>query len=148
MPELPEVETVKNTLLKEVKNKAEIIEQLCRLLENQNIVDQSYFDSVKTREKLAKTNMNNLFAIPHPMSPCSDQTKVAVAILDKPVLWNDDNESVNIIFMLSIRSGEQRDIEHLYDLFINIVNDTKLQQDILYSDTYENFIKVISRVSQ
>lgn len=133
---------------KEVKDKAEIIEQLCRLLENQNIVDQNYFESVKTRESLAKTNMNNLFAIPHPMSPCSDQTKVAVAILDNPVLWNNDNESVQIIFMLSIRSGEQQDIEHLYDLFIDIVNDSKLQQDILHSETYENFIKVISKVSQ
>lgn len=127
-----------------VKNKNEIISQLCRLLESQNIVDETYFESVKTRESLAKTNMNNLFAIPHPMSPCSDITKVAVALLEEPVIWNDENESVQIIFMLSIRAGEQQDIEHLYDLFIDIVNDSKLQQNILHSKSYEEFIEVIS----
>lgn len=129
-----------------VNNKSEIIHQLCRLLENQNIVGEDYYESVKIRESLAKTNMNNLFAIPHPMSPCSDQTKVAVAILEEPVLWNGTDEFVQIIFMLSIRAGEQQDIEHLYDLFIDIVNNAKLQQDILHSLTYEDFIKVISKV--
>ncbi len=90
--------------------------------------------------------MNEIFAIPHPMKPCCTQTKVAVAILDEGITWNDDNETVRIIFMLSIQSGEQSDIEHLYDLFIDIVNDAKLQQNILESKNYEQFIHTISKI--
>ena len=48
--------------------------------------------------------------------------------------------------MLSIQSGEQSDIEHLYDLFIDIVNDAKLQQNILESKNYEQFIHTISKI--
>lgn len=131
---------------KKVSSKEEVIKLLCNLLESQEIVDSDYYESVILRESLAKTNMNEIFAIPHPMKPCCSQTKVAVAILDEGVIWNDDNETVKIIFMLSIQSGEQSDIEHLYDLFIEIVNDTKLQQNILESKNYEQFIHTISKI--
>ncbi len=131
---------------KKVNSKEELIQLLCNLLESQEIVDSDYYDSVIQREYLAKTNMNELFAIPHPMKPCCSQTKVAVAILDEGVVWNDENETVRIIFMLSIQSGEQSDIEHLYDLFIDIVNDTRLQQTILESKNYEQFIHTISKI--
>ena len=53
---------------------------------------------------------------------------MCVAILDEPIEWNNNHESVQIIFMISIKAGEQQDIEHLYDLFIEIVNNKKLQQ--------------------
>jgi lichenan operon transcriptional antiterminator len=129
-----------------VKSKKEILKQLGKLLENKAIVDEHYFESVLERESMANTNMNEVFAIPHPMQPCSNETKVCVAILDEPIEWNDNHESVQIIFMISIKVGEQQDIEHLYDLFIEIVNNKKLQQDIIHSKTYEQFIAVISNV--
>ena len=129
-----------------VKSKKEILKQLGKLLESKAIVDEHYFESVLERESMANTNMNEVFAIPHPMQPCSNETKVCVAILDEPIEWNDNHESVQIIFMISIKVGEQQDIEHLYDLFIEIVNNKKLQQDIIHSKTYEQFIAVISNV--
>ena len=54
-------------------------------------------------------------------------------------------ETVQIVFMLSLRADEQRDIEHLYDLFIEIVNNTKLQHQIIKSQNFDEFIKIISR---
>lgn len=129
-----------------VESKDEILKQLGHLLERKNIVDDNYFNSVLERENMANTNMNEVFAIPHPMQPCSNETKVCVAIIDEPVEWNDNHESVQIIFMISIKVGEQQDIEHLYDLFIEIVNNKKLQQDIIHSKTYEQFLSVISNV--
>lgn len=71
---------------------------------------------------------------------------MCVAILDEPISWNNNHESVQIIFMISIKVGEQQDIEHLYVLFIEIVNNKKLQQDIIHAKTYEQFISVISNV--
>ena len=129
-----------------VKSKDDILKQLAHLLESKNVVDDHYFDSVLERERIANTNMNDVFAIPHPMQPCSNETKVCVALLDEPVEWNDNHECVQIIFMISIKVGEQQDIEHLYDLFIEIVNNVKLQQDIIHAKTYEQFINVISSV--
>ncbi len=124
--------------------KTEILTRLASLLEKEEFIDKTYLESVLKRESLAKTNMNTLFAIPHPMTPTSDQTKVAVAILDKPVIWNDEGETVQIIFMLCMKAQDQKDIEHLYDIFIEMVNNTKLQQNILKAHDFNMFYTMIS----
>lgn len=126
--------------------KEDVLKELAHLLENQNIVSDTFIHSVLKRESIACTNLNDIFAIPHPMEACSNETKVAVAILDQPVEWNDKHEEVQIIFMISIKQGEQKQFEHLYDLFIEIVGNTKLQQDIVHSNSFEEFLYTISTV--
>lgn len=126
--------------------KEDVLKELAHLLENQNIVSDTFIHSVLKRESIACTNLNDIFAIPHPMEACSKETKVAVAILDQPVEWNDKHEEVQIIFMISIKQGEQKQFEHLYDLFIEIVGNTKLQQDIVHSNSFEEFLYTISAV--
>lgn len=126
--------------------KEDVLKELAHLLENQNIVSDTFIHSVLKRESIACTNLNDIFAIPHPMEACSKETKVAVAILDQPVEWNNKHEEVQIIFMISIKQGEQKQFEHLYDLFIEIVGNTKLQQDIVHSNSFEEFLYTISTV--
>lgn len=112
---------------------------MCHLMEEQNIVDNDYFDYVMERENLAKTNMNEIFALPHPMRLCAKDTKVAVAIIDEPLTWYKQ-DTVQIIFLLAIKQGDQQDIEHLYDIFIEIVNNPKLQQNIIHCHDFDSFI--------
>ena len=50
-----------------IDSKESLLKQMCQLMEKQNIVDSNYFDCVMERENLAKTNMNEVFALPHPM---------------------------------------------------------------------------------
>ncbi len=45
------------------------------------------------------------FAIPHSMKPISLDTKVAVALLDEPVSWNEGAPEVHIVFLLAVRAG-------------------------------------------
>ena len=123
-----------------IDSKESLLKQMCQLMEKQNIVDSNYFDCVMERENLAKTNMNEVFALPHPMRLCAKDTKVAVAIIDKPLTWYQQ-DTVQIIFLLAIKQGDQQDIEHLYDIFIEIVNNTKLQQSIIHSYSFDDFMK-------
>lgn len=125
--------------LDEIDSKESLLKKMCQLMEEQNIVDSNYFDCVMERENLAKTNMNEVFALPHPMRLCAKDTKVAVAIIDKPLTWYRQ-DTVQIIFLLAIKQGDQQDIEHLYDIFIEIVNNPKLQQSIIHSHNYDSFI--------
>ncbi len=121
------------------KNKNELIENLCNMLGHEGYVEADFINGVMERESLANTNMNEVFALPHPMEVCANKTKVAVAILDKPIVWNG-SDTVQIVFLLAIKHGDQQDIEHLYDIFIEIVNNPKLQQEILHSQNYEEFL--------
>ena len=123
----------------EVSNKESLIRILCDKLKEKGIVEDEFIDSVLEREELGNTNMNDVFALAHPMKLCARETKVAVAILDQPILWGKE-ETVKIVFLLAIKQGVQKDIEHLYDSFIKIVNDSKLQQKIIHSKDYNDFI--------
>ncbi|WP_255415319.1 BglG family transcription antiterminator [Coprobacillus sp. AF33-1AC] len=130
--------------LKSVKDKNHLIRMLCEKLEENHIVNKNYYESVIKRETLAKTNMSDFFALPHPMEVCANETKVAVALLDDPLLW-DENDTVQIVFLIAIKQGEQNDIEHLYDVFIEIVNNNKLQQSITHCQNYQQFIEILSQ---
>lgn len=132
---------------KEVSDKETILNILSNGMKNRQIVEDNYLDSVFEREKLGNTNMNDVFALAHPMKLCANETKVAVAILEKPLLW-DKNETVQIVFLLAIKKGLQKDLEHLYDYFIEIINNTKLQQQIIESNNFEEFSKTILSIDR
>ena len=124
-------------------SKEELIKTLCDALNEQGIVTEDFLPSVLKRETLGQTNMNEIFAMPHPMELCASETKVAVAILKKPLAWND-SDNIQIVFLLAIKQGVKKDMEHLYDVFINIVNDTKLQQRILKAESFFQFMHALS----
>ena len=123
-------------------DKETVIKKMCNKLQEKNFVNEDFLQSVLKRETIGKTNMNDVFALPHPMEMCANDTKVAVALLKNPVKWNDSNK-IQIVFMLVLKHGEQKDFEHLYDIFIEIINTPKLQQNILKAKTYEEFLDVL-----
>lgn len=125
--------------LEKCNSKTELLDQMFQVMKQNDIIDDEFIASVIDRENLSKTNMNDLFALPHPIKLCAKQTKVAVAIIQEPVLWGED-ATVQIVFLLAIKQGDQQNIEHLYDIFIEIVNNTTLLQQILQSNTFEDFI--------
>lgn len=45
--------------------------------------------------------------------------------------------------MLAIKKGDQQDIEHLYDIFIEIVNNQRLQQDLIHCTDFNDFLKIL-----
>ena len=128
--------------LKGNTTKEDIIRTMYQKTYDKGIVDERFIDSVLKREEIGKTNMNDVFALPHPMELCATDTKVVVALLDNPIKWNESN-MIQIVFMLVIKQGEQTDFEHLYDIFIEIISDGKLQQKIINSQTYVEFMDVL-----
>ena len=127
---------------KKVNSKNELLEELSTLLLKESIIGDDYLDSVYKREELSNTNMNDVFALPHPLNVFAKQTKVAVAILDEPLKWNGD-ETVRIVFLLAIKNGDSLNMEHLYDVFIELVNNTKFQREVMCSKTYDQFLKTL-----
>ena len=125
-----------------MNSKKELLEELSTLLLNEDIIGDDYLDSVYKREELSNTNMNDVFALPHPLNVFAKQTKVAVAILDEPLKWNGD-ETVRIVFLLAIKNGDSLNMEHLYDVFIELVNNNKFQREVMCSKTYDQFIKIL-----
>lgn len=128
--------------IQEPIDKAELLHTLCEALKKEGYVQDEYEASVLKRESIAATNMDDVLAIPHPMDLLSTHTKVAVALLNTPMKWNE-KASVRMILLLAINRDDQQNIEHLYDTFIQIMNDTLLQNQLLSCDTFQNFMNIL-----
>lgn len=130
-------------LQKKAAGKEELLQMMCRELWKEGIADEQIFELVMERENLGNTNMDEAFALAHPMKLCASATKAAVAILEEPVRWNR-KDSVRIVFLLAVKPGVQKGIEHLYDIFIELVSNITLQQKIIHTRDYDEFITLLS----
>lgn len=128
--------------LEKCDSKTDLLNQMFQVMKQNDVIDDEFIESVIERENLSKTNMNDLFALPHPIKLCAKQTKVAVAIIQEPVVWAE-KATAQIVFLLAIKQGDQQNIEHLYDIFIEIVKNNALLHQILQSHTFEEFIATL-----
>lgn len=126
-----------------ITDKNTLLEAMCKQLQSQGYCDDKFYESVMRRESIANTNMNDVFALPHPMEVCANTTKVCVAILDKPIVW-DNAHQIQIVFLLAIKQNELLDIEYLYEAFISIVNDVTLQEQLINVDGYSQFLDLLN----
>lgn len=134
--------------LEDPLGKGEVLETLCTRLEENGYTDASFLPSVLERETLSDTTMDPLLAIPHSLSPSSAKTKVAVAVLDHPLDWNAGSKDIRIVFLLAVQAGDRSNIEHLYDLLLDITNNRRLQQDILSAASFTQFMNVLENAKK
>lgn len=122
-------------------NKQDILMQICKRLENVIEADGSLYSSVMEREKLLTTEIGNLAAFPHPLSPISTKTFMSVTILDKPVLW--DNQLVQVIFLSAIGKDNEKSLHSFYASFASLVkNEMKIAQ-LLSKRNFETLLSLI-----
>lgn len=129
-------------------SKGAILERLCQLLEQEQVADGTFIASVLERESVSGTSMGAHFAIPHSMKPISRKTRVAVALLDEPVAWDEKAPEVRIVFLLAVRPGDRENIEHLYDLLLEVANSQRMQQAILDAQDFSNFMAALDTAEQ
>lgn len=82
-------------------DKKRLIHTLCDMLKRQGCVDAQFETSVFNREELSATVLSTKIAIPHGFSEHTIRSKIAVAVLDKPIPWNS-YENVSLVFLLAL----------------------------------------------
>ena len=128
-------------LTKSFGSKEETLEFLHTTLLNKGLVDQTFLTAIYEREKVAPTSFGNLVAIPHPITPNSDETFLAVCTLTKPIIWND--KPVQFICLLSVKKNSEEDLQVMYDLLGKIIHDSSIVEKLIKVKTYEEFMKVL-----
>lgn len=108
---------------------------------NLGLVDESFLDSVMEREAISPTSFGNLVAIPHPISPLTETTFLAICTLQKPIDWG--GKRAQFICLLSVEKNSHQDFQKMYDLLGTVVDDGAKVQRLLKSKTYKEFIKFL-----
>lgn len=129
---------------KRFRSKEEVLEFLHRTLMEKGLVKQNFLEFVYEREKVAPTSFGNLVAVPHPITPQSEETFLAVCTLEKPVNWSE--KPVQLVILFSVKKNSEEDLEEMYNLLVKIIHDPSIVQRLVQADNYGEFIACIEEI--
>lgn len=78
----------------------DVLTQLTDALMRFGYIDEAVKQSVFEREKMAATELGGLIAIPHALDNGMKEAVIAVAVLEKAIVWH--REKVQVVFLMSI----------------------------------------------
>ena len=124
-----------------VKDKKEAFNILCQQAKNIYSLPDDFQNSIETRENFSATHFNNLIAMPHPLSPITDETFVSVLIAEEPIRWNSTHDA-QVIMLISIEKNNPRAFQFWHYISYIVQNESKIRK-IIQNPTYDNFIKIL-----
>lgn len=109
-------------------------------LESRGYTGPGFCQKLLEREHISSSAIGNI-AIPHPLDMSALSTAIAVAIYPKGLRWNEN--IVNIIFMLAIRSEDRPLFRDIFDFTTGIVMEPNYFRSLMQAKTYDAFLKVL-----
>jgi len=82
-------------------------------------------------------------AIPHPLTPETDETFWTVCTLKRPIEWTDKHR-VQFICLLNIRKVPESDLDSMYKRLIALVENSTTVQKVIKSESAEEIIKILN----
>lgn len=127
-----------------VRDKEELLRLLSDKLVSSGYVTEQYHESILKREKTVSTCIGNGVAIPHGNSAFASDSRVAVAILDSPIMWSAEN-AVEYVFLLAFKINSRDDsrlIQLFYKGFLELI-ETESNLNYLKSLNREEFYQYL-----
>ena len=124
------------------KERFSVIEEMIDHAKEKYGLDKAYYDSVVTRELLAKTAFGNLVAMPHSVETIVQETFVYVGILDRPIAWG--NEEVQVVFLTNIGKIRGKSLVKFYDLTMRFMMDAELVKMLIHHRDFHFFIDMLA----
>lgn len=101
----------------------EAITLMCEEISKVKTVPNDFLSSVLEREAYSATEFGNQIALPHPMRAITDETFVAIGVLEKPILWK--NNYVRFVMLISV----SKDSNESLNLFNEVISTLALDAD-------------------
>ena len=127
----------------QLENKIEIIKYLSNKLYKEGYCPENYSDFVISREKASSTAYGGLVAIPHPLDKVAFKNKIAVAILDKPILWGE--EKAQVVFLFCLDKYNHFNLNIFFEKLISLVENQDNMKKLINSNNFEEFINIFSK---
>lgn len=123
-----------------------VIHRLCGLVREFREVSDTFEELVFAREDAARTAFGNLVAMPHPAEAVSDETFVAVGLLDEPILWS--GELVQAVFLVSVSRERGDDLDHFYASMADFLMDEESMKQLILDQRYQVLIELVERAGR
>lgn len=104
---------------------------------------EGYEESVMERENVESTEFGRYIAIPHPLKVFCDEDFVAIARLDKPLMWN--KQKIQIVFLINLITHKKT--EWFMKKISAILSNESVCQNLLKTETFEEFVSEFEKIS-
>lgn len=129
------------------ENKEELLNTIVgKLVEDKYAAQKTFGKHTLKGEELGQTNLNNILAITHPMSLMAFKSVVPVAIIPDGIDWGDGH-LVKFVFLFSITKQDYTNTKYIYDLLLELMDQTEKQEQILSNPCFDHFMSVIENLT-
>lgn len=122
-------------------SKAEVLEKLCQIIMEQEKTDADFYEMVLERETYIQMDYGYGIAIPHPNRIASEETFAYVAVLDQPVIWNQN--PVQVVLLTSVGKKEDKNRQKFYEITAKFALSAESINSLIKEQTYENLMKLL-----
>lgn len=124
-------------------NKEDVLKYMCQQMYKNGYVTKKYEKTVFDRENIMSTDLGNRVAIPHGHEEEIIESKVAIATLKNPLLWNQHHVEVVFLIAMNMKNPQETKLI-LKDLYA--IMDSKIMLEILiHADNKQKVIQYIQR---
>lgn len=127
-----------------VKNKEEVIENICSTLKENGYVDEHFIKRVWERENRTSTSIGFGIAIPHVFKQSVKKTGVSVVRLKYPLMWDND-EKVNIVILLAMDIDSKEELKELLKKIYGFIDDENRRKELIEAKDEEEMLKILKR---
>jgi len=122
------------------EDKTDVIRRLADLLVENGYGKEDIYRSAMRREEISSTAIGNYIAIPHAFHECVNRNAVAVAVLDRSILWDSENEKVRVVFFLCINFEEREELSVVMREFLTIINSAGTIKLMKEAEDFDGFL--------
>lgn len=123
---------------KSLKSKEEVIEFLTNEMIKKGFISENTKASVIEREDMSSTEIGHLVAVPHPIDNDMNVSSIAILVLDKAIIW--DEQHVQVVFLISISKEKFKLWETVFMKLFNYLVKEGGVKELIKDKSYDKFI--------
>lgn len=108
---------------------------------------ESLLHGIQQREELSSVVFSEKIAVPHPIQALGTDVKIAVAICKDPLLWNDQNSNVQLVFLLSPSIYGNEGLTDVTKRIVSLTEKDDLQNQLIACNNFEDFINIFENIT-
>ena len=97
------------------EDKESLLSFMSSAMAKRGYVSTNFFETVMEREKATTTSIGNNISVTHGAQSEVIEPKLSIAVLDKPIRWNDDE--VDLVFLLGFKMTTPEEIKRIQYLY-------------------------------
>ena len=122
--------------------KEEVLHTICSQIKKEISLPEGFEDAVLQREAMGSTDFGNLCAIPHPCRLMTHESFAAVAVLQRPILWQ--RNPVQVVMLVSLTNEVGTDNQEFYGMTADFLCDEAAVRQLIREPSFSAFRKILT----